>query len=572
MSVANSIKLSPNSIHLPGSSGFTSPSLHFLLSNELGSKHQDILGGFHSIYPVESNSMDHRLMLSKNLSIVSLHSSELSSENIALETIQNALRYMLSYQGHDSNSLSLEMASLQEGSKKRTIGIVVFGYLKHTEYYLHTLCQQAYLHLIDPYTKNLPSVPRFEDVFDVKVFHLRSLEPGKVDHVALSRLKMLLLNSGVSSSSSSPLPSTENMKGRAKGSFFSKKRTRLNVGKNLNGLVAHDCRVAMAEIIEAFQRKLHRNAATLQLSSSRAAFASYVATQVDKTVNRFKSRIDHNLKKMDKGMVAEFERRLRDLVFMLLQPLFQRHVEDTCAEIIQILGDAIERQSLMNDGQQAVEVYVAQAKAVLGQELRKLQPVGCPSNGEWSVDIAEATAVANIDRVYEAYLVELKRRGALPLTRRTVNLSFHTLLLHPFGRDHSQDPVGYHASIDTPLLSSPSVAPAAAVLPRAQAISSHLKHQQQQQQQQGGRGFRLLRRIKKSLTSVLNLNELALDDEVFAHEMASLPLSIKNPPTWSARLGKAGMGPGAANSMLPSRKLPPVASDVKERRKQGPER
>ena len=124
-----------------------------------------------------------------------------------------------------------------------------------------------------------------------------------------------------------------------------------------------------------------------------------------------------------------------------------------------------------------------------------------------------------------------------------VDISFHMLALHPFGRDYRQDPLGfrdqlvYNTSTDTTTTATTS----SAIINRMSKSNTNKKRSGLISPLLARQKLQQIIKSNKDLLKDSELRKLKKNSE-FAREMLMLPLSIKHPDVPMTSSNKGGGG------------------------------
>lgn len=165
--------------------------------------------------------------------------------------------------------------------------------------------------------------------------------------------------------------------------------------------------------------------------------------------------------------------------------------------------------------------------------------------------LSKDTSMSQFSASIDAYLQQRESasqlQGVLPRPwRQPVHIALHSLLLHPLGRDHRQDPLCLDTSRDRMLFNEDVAQTQPQVLVSPSAARAGLVNQ-------------LHDPVSKS-----NVKQLRRRSE-FAREMLMFPLSIKNPDTPIASGNRAARGSKRASLLLQT-------NSQSQREQTGPER
>mmetsp|Transcript_16340 Transcript_16340/g.37026 ORF Transcript_16340/g.37026 Transcript_16340/m.37026 type:complete len:520 (+) Transcript_16340:99-1658(+) len=261
---------------------------------------------------------------------------------------------------------------------------------------------------------------------------------------------------------------------------------------------------------------------------------------------------------VSKAVLSLSERELTSRIFTRLVPLFKRQVQLLRNEIANDFNDKV------SEGVEVSIHVMEDLKDIRDASLRnftrcmeRLTPRGAPKS-RWNAAFELFELTQTFAEYLEGREAFYRLQGVLPRgLRAPIDLSFHTMLLHPLGRDYRADALGLRGKRDVPFYD--------AALEGEQrraggglvnAAEARQKLQQKvgalEQKQAAARGL-------GGLLSMSELHRTCVDSE-FAREMLMFPLSVKNPGVPMAS------GRGAAK-----KSAPPPKPDT-NREDDGPER
>lgn len=291
----------------------------------------------------------------------------------------------------------------------------------------------------------------------------------------------------------------------ASGNFSTKKVENLNM-KDF-GL---DTCLSAAEIATDWARQAaNANLQKLQKPETATSFKAFLENLVEEALKEMDSFLEK-----EKCVPSSEARRFasddvtRDIHDMMY-PFFKRFVQLARQDIAKMFNNAVQ-----NELEISIRI-IEDLKTIKNRVLRKflkdidaLIPKYAPE--AWRINFEISQLEKTLDEFIEQREGQSKLQGILPRGRRPIEVSFFHFLLHPFGRDHRQDPLGMLQSDKLSYMPSLTQYPEVAVSPS---------------------------------TARFLANSAA--DKEFAREMLMLPLSIKNPsvPMSSKRSRKRSAPP-----------------------------
>ena len=263
------------------------------------------------------------------------------------------------------------------------------------------------------------------------------------------------------------------------------------------------------------------NASLQRLQKAEAAgeFAGFVERLISGAVGKMKEVVNKRPSGASPTALKLAEQEIQRNIFTMLTPIFRRHVQLARQEAAKgfntAVGDDLELTvNVMDDLNAAKHTAIKRFSTAL----RQLTPKGAPQS-TWSIAHDRQQLVESLDEYIAGRADQFKVQGVLPRGRKPIEVWFHFLANHPFGRDYRQDPLSAGDSPDVPFfdevaatskgadLVPPSLARALLESPRGKNATY-------------ASPFSRRGSWKRTLTPA---------DSEFTREMLMFPLSIKNP-------------------------------------------
>jgi hypothetical protein len=501
----------------------------------------------------------------KNLSILFIHSSMFLTEAALLNIFQAAIR-CLGATGFNNAS-----AAVFSAAAPRTVLVITYGTPHPFDSSIRAIMQQAWNSMIEKVTALGNSYPAaYGGIISLKVLHTPSLELEAGSKLP-ENLRVFLRNSPLAVTASDLVPSLSASRSIWRRWSFPSLDARVQSEQiaGPNGMT--ECRDVLLNVIAEVRNETTNSLQPLQAVGAGPYFASFVNSQMKGSLSKLRSRVSTMNQNVgyvkggpDSRIIKLLEQQLQSTVFEMMLPIFRRHVQLLRADIAAGFSKAVSADVLPLTWHSLDDFkdYWKQAVEVFRDSIRRLLPDNAPVHSTWNTDFDVLQLKSSLNDFVEAKNVEFQLTGITPRHRRPTRLSFHTLLAHPFGRDHRQDPIRYRGR-DIPIYVRSFSAVSNPHLMYAADAHQLLKTDSDECANQAYKGIlrnflksNIVQATKKEVEIIFNINKLSRDD-VFAREMMMLPLAIKNP-----------MAPLVASGN--SRKIPPKTDEGGA--KTGPER
>lgn len=274
------------------------------------------------------------------------------------------------------------------------------------------------------------------------------------------------------------------------------------------------------------------NASLQRLQKAEAAgeFAGFVERLIGGAVAKMKEAVSKRTSGASATALKLAEQDIQRNVFTMLTPIFRRHVQLARQEAAKAfntaVGDDLELTAKVMD-----DLNAAKHTAILrfSTALRQLTPRGAPQS-TWGVAHDRQQLVESLDEYITGRADQFRVQGVLPRGRKPIEISFHVLANHPFGRDYRQDPLSAGDSPDVPFFDDAAARAKTSELVRPALARALLESPQGRDASQAS-PFSRRGMWGRTLTPA---------DSEFAREMMMFPLSIKNPavPLMAGRSAK----------------------------------
>jgi len=271
-------------------------------------------------------------------------------------------------------------------------------------------------------------------------------------------------------------------------------------------------RAGMEDCMDAVQGALLRAQEAVQAAASKLEATSTFTVYVENLLDASKKRFHELLagKDVDSGLVRRSEEEIRRKLFSALLPYYRRQVQLARSEVTKSFNTAVGEDlaitiHLMDD----LDSERRNAINLFRQMCAALRPSG-PNPSTWTSAFDEQQLLDSLNEYVAGREAQARTLGVLPRGRQPIDVSFHYLATHPFGRDYRQDALTVVPGRDRVLYDEDLAA-------EGEVSVSALK-------------ARALLKQKATTESHSLFESRRIDrDAEFAREMLMLPLSIKNP-------------------------------------------
>eukprot|EP01041_Mallomonas_annulata_P012865 gene12865-27132_t len=130
---------------------------------------------------------------------------------------------------------------------------------------------------------------------------------------------------------------------------------------------------------------------------------------------------------------------LRVQIFKMMSPFHRRHVQlvrQACTKKYNAEVEEIEVTVKIIDDLKKLRDDVL---SFYRKSVKNLAPIGAPNS--WDTKWDELQLQQSLDEYIDARTEQCRAQGILPRGRRPIAVSMHMLAMHPFGRDHRQEPL-----------------------------------------------------------------------------------------------------------------------------------
>ena len=295
------------------------------------------------------------------------------------------------------------------------------------------------------------------------------------------------------------------------------------------------CMDAVRAALIAAQEAAQESTAKLQRPESAATFPVFVDNLVAASTAQFHKAVGlgdpeagsgAGVVEVDRGLVRRGEEEIRRQILAMLLPFYKRQVLLARSEVAKAFNAAVGEDlavtiNLMDD----LHAEKHKALSSFAQKCAALRPKqAAASSNTWNSAFDEQQLRDSLEEYVSGREAQAKVLGVLPRGRKPVDVSFHYLATHPFGRDYRQDALlnsgaagrgnGDKVVYDEQLAALADSEGDGSV--GALKARSMLRQKAKRLEAAGGAcALFEARRVKR--------------DSEFAREMLMLPLSIKNP-------------------------------------------